>query len=102
MEELVEIHGILDKQIFKNKENGYSVFSLKINSKEKIVIQGLLPEIHLGEHATFKGKWVFHQKFGYGKIKRLEGSGDTQKLTIQFTKAGEKKLMTALANLESC
>ena len=64
MEELVEIHGILDKQIFKNKENGYSVFSLKINSKEKIVIQGLLPEIHLGEHATFKGKWVFHQKFG--------------------------------------
>tara|TARA_R110000868_G_scaffold411733_1_gene708255 strand:+ start:86599 stop:88851 length:2253 start_codon:yes stop_codon:yes gene_type:complete len=46
------------------------------------------------------GTRVFHQKFGYGRIKRQEGSGASEKLTIAFDKAGEKKLLTALANLE--
>ncbi|MEC8066483.1 MAG: UvrD-helicase domain-containing protein [Pseudomonadota bacterium] len=45
------------------------------------------------------GERVFHQKFGYGRVKRQEGSGATEKLTIAFEKAGEKKLLTALAKL---
>ena len=45
------------------------------------------------------GQRVFHQKFGYGRVKRQEGSGAAEKLTIAFEKAGEKKLLTALAKL---
>ncbi|MCF7799741.1 ATP-dependent RecD-like DNA helicase [Candidatus Babeliales bacterium] len=64
MNELVEIHGTLEKEIFKSKENGFSIFLLKVNAKTSIVVQGVLPQIHEGEQATFKGKWVFHPKFG--------------------------------------
>lgn len=46
------------------------------------------------------GSRVFHQKFGYGSIKKSEGSGDNQRLVIQFEKAGQKKLVASLANLE--
>ncbi|MDE2134360.1 MAG: UvrD-helicase domain-containing protein [Alphaproteobacteria bacterium] len=36
-----------------------------------------------------KGERVFHQKFGYGRIKAVEGN----KLTVDFDKAGEKKVI---------
>jgi DNA helicase-2/ATP-dependent DNA helicase PcrA len=32
---------------------------------------------------------VFHQKFGYGRVTRIDGN----KLTIAFDKAGEKKVV---------
>ena len=36
-----------------------------------------------------KGERVFHQKFGYGRVKAVEGN----KLTVDFDKAGEKKVI---------
>ncbi|MFH1644356.1 MAG: ATP-dependent RecD-like DNA helicase [bacterium] len=64
MEEITEISGNLEKVIYKNEENGFSVFSLKINSKESITVQGYLPEVHQGEFVNLKGMWTFHPKFG--------------------------------------
>ncbi|MBD3231842.1 ATP-dependent RecD-like DNA helicase [Candidatus Dependentiae bacterium] len=64
MEKLVELCGTIEKQIYKNQENGFSVFSLKINSKQSIIIQGFLPQIHQGENVTLQGKWSFHKKYG--------------------------------------
>ncbi|MCK4650791.1 ATP-dependent RecD-like DNA helicase [Candidatus Babeliales bacterium] len=64
MGETVELIGILEKKIYKNSDNGFSVFSLKINSKKTVIIQGYLPEIQQGQQVTLKGKWVFHPKFG--------------------------------------
>ena len=64
MSEFVELCGTLEKQIYKSPENGFSVFSLKINSKQSITIQGYLPQVHQGENVTLKGKWSFHKKYG--------------------------------------
>jgi DNA helicase-2/ATP-dependent DNA helicase PcrA len=36
-----------------------------------------------------RGERVFHQKFGYGKVKSVDGN----KLTVTFDKAGEKKVI---------
>ena len=36
-----------------------------------------------------RGDRVFHQKFGYGRVTRVEGN----KLTVDFDKAGEKKVI---------
>lgn len=58
-----ELYGTLDKLIFKS-EDGFSVFILKINSKESVVVRGNLPAIHQGETVTFRGSWVNHPKFG--------------------------------------
>ncbi len=41
------------------------------------------------------GTRVFHQKFGYGEIKRVEGN----KLTVDFDKAGEKKVIDSFVEL---
>jgi DNA helicase-2/ATP-dependent DNA helicase PcrA len=39
--------------------------------------------------AFSRGDRVFHQKFGYGQVKAIEGN----KLTVAFDKAGEKKVI---------
>lgn len=46
------------------------------------------------------GTRIFHQKFGYGMVKRQSGKGENQRLTIGFDKAGEKTLLAGLAKLE--
>jgi len=37
---------------------------------------------------------VFHLKFGYGRIESLEGN----KLTIEFEKAGKKKVLDSFVS----
>jgi DNA helicase-2/ATP-dependent DNA helicase PcrA len=46
------------------------------------------------------GVRVFHQKFGYGRVKAADGEGPERKVVILFEKAGEKRLLESLANLE--
>jgi DNA helicase-2/ATP-dependent DNA helicase PcrA len=43
---------------------------------------GTISEFSLGDR-------VFHQKFGYGQVVKIDGN----KLTIAFEKAGEKKVV---------
>ena len=45
------------------------------------------------------GEQVEHKLFGRGKILAVEGSGDTAKLTIQFSGNVRKKLITKYAKL---
>ncbi len=42
-------------------------------------------------HGFTVGQRVFHQKFGYGAISQIEGN----KLTVEFEKAGEKKVVAS-------
>ncbi len=42
--------------------------------------------------AFAKGERVFHQKFGYGEVSAVDGN----KLTVQFEKAGEKRVVDSL------
>ncbi|SDM49092.1 ATP-dependent DNA helicase PcrA [Geoalkalibacter ferrihydriticus] len=46
------------------------------------------------------GTRVRHPKFGVGLVRRLEGSGDNQKVTVYFSTAGPKKLLLKFAGLE--
>ncbi len=46
------------------------------------------------------GQKVRHAKFGVGTIRRLEGSGDKQKVSIFFRTVGLKKLLLKFAGLE--
>lgn len=43
---------------------------------------------------------VEHQKFGFGKILRLEGNSRNKVATIAFAQAGEKKIMLNYARLQ--
>jgi DNA helicase II / ATP-dependent DNA helicase PcrA len=46
------------------------------------------------------GTRVRHLKFGVGIVRRLEGSGDNQKVTVYFSSVGPKKLLLKFAGLE--
>jgi len=43
---------------------------------------------------------VRHAKFGVGTVRRIEGAGDNQKVTIYFNTVGVKKLLLKFAGLE--
>ena len=73
-------------------------YNTPLFGREKDYVPNVKPMNKSG--ASFAiGERVFHQKFGYGRVKRQEGNGPAEKLTITFEKAGEKKLLTALAKL---
>jgi DNA helicase-2/ATP-dependent DNA helicase PcrA len=56
------------------------------------VIEGTLVASSTGAPSTFRtGERVFHIKFGYGEITGIDGN----KLTVQFDKAGEKRVLEA-------
>jgi len=46
------------------------------------------------------GMHVRHPRFGLGTVRRLEGSGDSQKVTVWFNTIGPKKLLLKFAGLE--
>jgi len=46
------------------------------------------------------GTRVRHPTFGVGIVRRSEGRGDAEKLSVQFARAGLKKLIRRFANLE--
>ncbi|WP_127088393.1 ATP-dependent helicase [Aquabacter cavernae] len=54
------------------------------------VIEGTLIASSTGNTSTYGcGERVFHQKFGYGHVTEVDGN----KLTVQFEKAGEKRVL---------
>ncbi|MBV5271585.1 MAG: ATP-binding domain-containing protein, partial [Afipia sp.] len=59
-------------------------------SRKATVIEGELIAKSTGANSEFSlGDRVFHQKFGYGNVAKVDGN----KLTIAFEKAGEKKVV---------
>ncbi|MDQ0353231.1 DNA helicase-2/ATP-dependent DNA helicase PcrA [Rhodoplanes tepidamans] len=60
-----------------------------------VTIEGELVARSTGAPSAFAtGDRVFHQKFGYGRVRAVDGN----KLTIQFDKAGEKKVVDSFLN----
>ena len=59
-------------------------------NRKPTVIEGELIAKSTGTNSDFSpGDRVFHQKFGYGRVAKVDGN----KLTIAFEKAGEKKVV---------
>ena len=59
-----ELSGVIERVVFANEENGYSVVKLKAPSKEEIQVVGHFTSIQLGETLVCKGKWAIHPKYG--------------------------------------
>ncbi len=57
----------------------------------------IVPE---AEEGLRLGMRVRHLKFGVGTVRRIEGSGDNQKVIVYFNSIGAKKLLLRFAGLE--
>ncbi len=64
MEATAEVTGVIERVIFKNEENGYHVFVLKVNARESVTVCGLAGNLHQGSNVVVRGSWTFHPKFG--------------------------------------
>jgi DNA helicase-2/ATP-dependent DNA helicase PcrA len=73
---------------FSSRSEGSSGFSR--NKRAPMTIEGELVAKSTGTTSEFTlDDRVFHQKFGYGQVVKIDGN----KLTIAFEKAGEKKVV---------
>ena len=64
----MEITGIVDRIIFRNAENGYTVLSLRTDSEEGFAtLCGTLPLASLGEQLRAEGKQGFKTGEGFRK-----------------------------------
>lgn len=73
------LKGTIDKYIFFNEDNGYSVIRLKDSS----VVVGTLPKFNEGDNVELTGDWVVHPKFGKQfKIENFSVSYPTTKTGI--------------------
>jgi exodeoxyribonuclease V alpha subunit len=59
------IDGVLERIIYSNEENAYCVAELRrLNSREQIVIAGILPGVQCGETLRVQGNWSRHTHHG--------------------------------------
>lgn len=63
MTEEIIINGYIEDIVYRNAENGYSVFD--VSSKgELITCVGILSSASVGEEISMKGQWTMHPTFG--------------------------------------
>lgn len=55
------------------------------------------PQSSIGNIGLKEGDTIEHQRFGIGKVIKMEGSGENQKATVEFKNAGTKQLLLKFA-----
>jgi exodeoxyribonuclease V alpha subunit len=62
---LQELHGTLERIVFQNEENGYTVARLRTTGHDpEVTITGNLPGINPGERLRLQGFWINHPQYG--------------------------------------
>ena len=61
--ETESINGTVERLLYHNKENGFSIFIIR-NQHSEITIKGHAPSIVAGQHVSITGAWIMHPKFG--------------------------------------
>ncbi|EKD48632.1 MAG: hypothetical protein ACD_64C00214G0002 [uncultured bacterium] len=64
MQSKEELSGVVERIIYHNEENGFTVFVLNTSKTHSALIKGHTPILHAGEQVEVKGAWVMHPKFG--------------------------------------
>lgn len=64
MTELSSLEGTVSTLVYQNKENGYTVLRLKIESGESVNVVGVLPLMSVGERIIATGSWTRHPQHG--------------------------------------
>jgi exodeoxyribonuclease V alpha subunit len=58
-----QLTGIVERIIYNNAENGFTVFVL-LSHQKPIIATGSFPTIHAGQQITVNGVWITHTQFG--------------------------------------
>ena len=55
------------------------------------------PQSVIGDIGLREGNMIEHQRFGIGRVIKIEGSGENTKATVEFKNAGTKQLLLKFA-----
>ena len=64
-EELIKISGMIEKIVYQNEENGYTVCDIATDDDELVTAVGIMPYLCEGESIEAGGKWTVHPQFGH-------------------------------------
>ncbi len=63
--ELQRLEGSIERVIYTNEENGYSICDMAVSDDGEIVtVVGIMPMIGAGDHLCVYGKWTHNPKYG--------------------------------------
>ena len=63
---LQRLEGSVERVIYANEENGYTICDLASSEKGEIItVVGFMPMIGAGDHLCLYGKWVHNPKYGF-------------------------------------
>ena len=63
-DDLISVEGIVEKIIYQNEENGYTVCELTAPSDESFILVGSMPYLCEGESISALGNWTTHPSIG--------------------------------------
>ncbi len=82
-----QLTGLIDRFLFQNSDNGFTVLVLQTRGTNTTLVKGILPNLQPGQQVTFTGTWIVHPKFG----KQFEAQSCTACLPTNI--AGLKKYL---------
>jgi len=63
--ELIELTGMVESEIFRNDDNGFTVFSLEVKGGNvSLICVGNIPQVKEGEYVKLRGNYVVHAVYG--------------------------------------
>lgn len=83
------ITGTVDRFLYKNDENSFSVFVMHLEKNQTVVVKGHAPSLQPGSTVEIHGTWIVHPKFG----KQFEAT--TISVALPKTIIGLKKYLSS-------
>ena len=60
-----EFSGTLERVVFRNEENGWTVFRLRVEGREDpVAVVGSMSSAQPGVRLRVRGRWISHPRFG--------------------------------------
>ena len=63
-DDLIEVEGVVERVVYKNDSNGYTVCELGASDDDLITLVGIMPFLTEGESIKALGRWELHSSFG--------------------------------------
>ena len=83
--EQIELTGVVESEIFHNKDSGFTVFSLEVKDEDlSLICVGNIPGVKEGEYVKLRGSYVVHAVYGKQlKVEHFERALPESELGIE-------------------
>lgn len=62
--DLQKLEGSIERVIYSNEDNGYSICDMALSDDEIVTVVGIIPMVNAGDNMVLYGKWIHNAKYG--------------------------------------